>query len=50
LGRDEDLLDAARGARALAAEAVGNGLDSIGAGPGPVDLLGVAGVRDGGLP
>ncbi|MCB0828827.1 MAG: bifunctional hydroxymethylpyrimidine kinase/phosphomethylpyrimidine kinase [Solirubrobacterales bacterium] len=50
LGRGEDLLDAARGARSLAAEAVGNGLDSIGAGPGPVDLLGVAAVRDGGLP
>lgn len=38
-----DPLAAARSARALASEAVGNGLDTIGAGPGPVDIFGLAG-------
>jgi hydroxymethylpyrimidine/phosphomethylpyrimidine kinase len=35
-------LDAARRARAIASEAVGNGLREIGAGPGPVDALGLS--------
>ena len=39
-----DPLAAARSARALASEAVGNGLDSIGEGPGPVDVFGLTGV------
>lgn len=38
-----DPLAAVRSARALAAEAVGNGLDSIGGGPGPVDVFGLTG-------
>lgn len=38
-----DPLAAARSARALASEAVGNGLDSIGRGPGPVDVFGLTG-------
>jgi len=38
-----DPLAAARSARAIAAEAVGNGLDSIGQGPGPVDVFGLGG-------
>ena len=38
-----DPLAAVRSARALAAEAVGNGLDSIGEGPGPVDVFGLKG-------
>lgn len=38
-----DPLAAARSARALASEAVGQGLDSIGAGPGPVDVFGLIG-------
>ena len=38
-----DPLAAVRSARALAAEAVGNGLDSIGEGPGPVDVFGLNG-------
>lgn len=37
-----DPLEAARAARAIASEAVGNGLDSIGQGPGPVDVFGLA--------
>jgi hydroxymethylpyrimidine/phosphomethylpyrimidine kinase len=36
------LPDAARAARAIAAEAVGLGLREVGAGPGPVNVLGVA--------
>ena len=36
-------LEAARRAREVASEAVGNGLREIGAGPGPVDALGLAG-------
>lgn len=35
-------LEAARQARRLAAEAVGSGLRDLGAGPGPVDALGIA--------
>lgn len=38
-----DPLAAARSARAIASEAVGQGLDSIGAGPGPVDVFGLTG-------
>ena len=34
-------LEAARAARAIAAEAVGNGLREIGKGAGPVDALGI---------
>src|SRR3954471_11866386 len=34
-------LEAARAARAIAAEAVGNGLRGIGKGAGPVDVLGI---------
>jgi hydroxymethylpyrimidine/phosphomethylpyrimidine kinase len=39
-------LEAARRARALASEAVGAGLRDLGSGPGPVDVLGIAGRRD----
>jgi hydroxymethylpyrimidine/phosphomethylpyrimidine kinase len=38
-------LEAARVARALTGEAVANGLRDIGAGPGPVDVLGLARIR-----
>jgi hydroxymethylpyrimidine/phosphomethylpyrimidine kinase len=37
----DDPLTAARTAKEMAARAVANGLRSIGAGPGPVDVLGV---------
>ncbi len=40
-------LEAARCAKAVAAEAVRQGLRGIGAGPGPVDALGIAGARPG---
>ncbi len=40
LARGAGPLEAARGAAAIASEAVGRGLRSIGAGPGPVDALG----------
>lgn len=40
LGQDPQA--AARSARALASEAVGHGLDSIGSGPGPVDVFGLS--------
>ncbi|HEX5757769.1 MAG TPA: bifunctional hydroxymethylpyrimidine kinase/phosphomethylpyrimidine kinase [Thermoanaerobaculia bacterium] len=40
LARGESPLEAARGARAIASEAVGAGLREIGAGPGPVNALG----------
>lgn len=40
-----DPLAATRAARAIASEAVGNGLDSIGGGPGPVDVFGLRGGR-----
>jgi len=41
LARGEEPLEAALRARAIASEAVGNGLHGIGAGPGPVDALGL---------
>jgi len=41
LARGADLAEAARWAREIASEAVGNGLVSIGDGPGPVDALGI---------
>jgi hydroxymethylpyrimidine/phosphomethylpyrimidine kinase len=41
LARGLEPLEAARRARAIASEAVGNGLREIGAGPGPVDALGI---------
>jgi hydroxymethylpyrimidine/phosphomethylpyrimidine kinase len=43
LARGEEPLEAARRARTVASEAVGNGLREIGAGPGPVDALGLTG-------
>ena len=42
LARGTELAEAARWAREIAAEAVGNGLRGIGAGPGPVDVFGLA--------
>jgi hydroxymethylpyrimidine/phosphomethylpyrimidine kinase len=42
LARGRELGEAARWAREVAAEAVGNGLRGLGAGPGPVDVLGIA--------
>jgi hydroxymethylpyrimidine/phosphomethylpyrimidine kinase len=39
LARGSELADAARWAREIAAEAVGNGLDEIGGGTGPVDVF-----------
>ena len=41
LARGMELPEAARWAREIAAEAVGHGLRELGAGPGPVDVLGV---------
>jgi hydroxymethylpyrimidine/phosphomethylpyrimidine kinase len=41
LARGLQPLEAARRAREIASEAVGNGLREIGAGPGPVDALGI---------
>jgi hydroxymethylpyrimidine/phosphomethylpyrimidine kinase len=41
LARGSELADAARWARQIAAEAVGNGLAGIGAGAGPVDAIGI---------
>jgi hydroxymethylpyrimidine/phosphomethylpyrimidine kinase len=41
LARGESLVDAARGAAAAASRAVAQGLIEIGAGEGPVDVLGV---------
>jgi hydroxymethylpyrimidine/phosphomethylpyrimidine kinase len=41
LARGIDLVDAARWAREIAAEAVGNGLHELGRGVGPVDVLGI---------
>ena len=40
LARGTELADAARWAREIAAEAVGNGLRDLGAGAGPVDVFG----------
>jgi hydroxymethylpyrimidine/phosphomethylpyrimidine kinase len=42
LARGIELADAARWAREIAAEAVGNGLRGLGAGAGPVDVFGLA--------
>jgi hydroxymethylpyrimidine/phosphomethylpyrimidine kinase len=42
LARGVELSDAARWAREVAAEAVGNGLRELGAGAGPVDVFGLA--------
>jgi hydroxymethylpyrimidine/phosphomethylpyrimidine kinase len=42
LARGSELADAARWAREIAAEAVGHGLGELGAGPGPVDVFGIA--------
>jgi len=42
LARGAELADAARWAREIAAEAVGNGLRGIGHGAGPVDVFGLA--------
>jgi hydroxymethylpyrimidine/phosphomethylpyrimidine kinase len=42
LARGEELSDAARWAKEVAAEAVGNGLRGIGRGSGPVDVFGIA--------
>jgi hydroxymethylpyrimidine/phosphomethylpyrimidine kinase len=42
LARGTELLDAARWAREIAAEAVGNGLRDLGAGAGPVDVFALA--------
>jgi hydroxymethylpyrimidine/phosphomethylpyrimidine kinase len=44
LARGKAPLEAARGAAAIASEAVGHGLHSIGAGPGPVDALGLSAI------
>jgi hydroxymethylpyrimidine/phosphomethylpyrimidine kinase len=41
LAAGTELADAARWAREIAAEAVGNGLDALGEGPGPVDVFGL---------
>jgi hydroxymethylpyrimidine/phosphomethylpyrimidine kinase len=41
LARGADVAEAARGAREIASEAVGNGLTELGEGPGPVDSLGI---------
>jgi hydroxymethylpyrimidine/phosphomethylpyrimidine kinase len=38
-------LEAARAARAITGLAIANGLRDIGAGAGPVDVLGLAGAR-----
>ena len=43
LARGEELADAARWAREVAAEAVGNGLRELGAGAGPVDVFALGG-------
>ena len=42
LARGAELGDAARWAREIAAESVGHGLRELGAGPGPVDVFGIA--------
>jgi hydroxymethylpyrimidine/phosphomethylpyrimidine kinase len=45
LARGESLEDAARGAARIASEAVRAGLDDLGAGSGPVDVIGLEAVR-----
>lgn len=42
LARGQDPLEAARSARQVASRAVANGLDSVGRGPGPVDVFGLS--------
>ena len=42
LARGDEVLEAARKAREIASEAVGNGLREIGSGAGPVDVFGLA--------
>jgi hydroxymethylpyrimidine/phosphomethylpyrimidine kinase len=42
LARGTELADAARWAREIAAEAVGNGLEDLGSGAGPVDVFGLS--------
>ncbi|MBK8295329.1 MAG: bifunctional hydroxymethylpyrimidine kinase/phosphomethylpyrimidine kinase [Solirubrobacterales bacterium] len=42
LARGQNPLEAARSARKVASRAVGNGLDSLGSGPGPVDVFGLS--------
>ena len=42
LAQGDDPLEAARAAKALASQAVASGLTEIGAGAGPVDILGIA--------
>jgi hydroxymethylpyrimidine/phosphomethylpyrimidine kinase len=42
LAQGVELAEAARWAREVAAEAVGNGLRDLGSGPGPVDVLGIS--------
>jgi hydroxymethylpyrimidine/phosphomethylpyrimidine kinase len=42
LAAGESPIDAARKAREVASRAVANGLDSVGAGPGPVDVFGLS--------
>ena len=46
LAHGDDPLEAARAARQLASEAVAHGLREIGAGAGPVDILGIASKAD----
>jgi hydroxymethylpyrimidine/phosphomethylpyrimidine kinase len=46
LARGRSTLEAARAARALAGEAVAQGLRELGGGPGPVDVLGLRRIRD----
>jgi len=43
LARGTELEDAARRARQIASDAVGNGLAELGAGSGPVDVIGIRG-------
>jgi hydroxymethylpyrimidine/phosphomethylpyrimidine kinase len=43
LARGDDPLEAAKAAKAIASEAVKHGLEGIGHGPGPVDVLGLRG-------
>ena len=45
LARGEELADAARWAKEIAGEAVGNGLREIGSGAGPVDVFALSGAR-----
>jgi hydroxymethylpyrimidine/phosphomethylpyrimidine kinase len=50
LARGQHALEAAENARKAAGEAVRNGLQDIGAGPGPVDVLGIRTRRESALP